>query len=347
MFKEDFHVAVSIVTWNSGKYIDSLLKSLDGQTFRDFQIIITDNASSDGSLEQIRSRDDIIVIKNSANFGFSRGHNKGIEMAMKCWEGKDLSDRFVFIVNPDILLEPDCMERLLISIYRDKTLAAIAPKMLRFLEERNDNIVDFKKTAIVDSLGVDIYKSRKFMDRGAGTEYKNDLSVEDVFGLSGAFMCLRASALTEAKNGKEYFDEDFFAYKEDVDLSWRLRNLGWGLAVDRGAVAHHARGAKADESAGILKQIAGRKDKPDFVRFLSARNHLWTICKNDRAINIFLDLPFIFAREAVKHLFNLFFDRSSLRGLLSAIWGAPKILAKRKYLKNAKTPAAEIRNWIK
>jgi GT2 family glycosyltransferase len=347
MFKEDFHVAVSIVTWNSEKYINQLLGFLDNQTFKDFQIIVTDNASSDGSLEAVRSRNDIIVIKNSTNLGFSRGHNKGIEMAMKCWEGKDLSERFVFIVNPDIIPEPDCLERLLISICRDKTLAAIAPKMLRFTEESIDNLMDFKKTNTIDSLGVDIYKSRKLMDRGAGNEYKNDSKIEEVFGLSGAFMCLRASALVEAKIGKEYFDEDFFAYKEDADMAWRLRNLGWGLAVDCDATVYHARGAKATESAGLWKQMSGRKNKSDFVRFLSARNHLWTILKNDRAANIFFDFPFIAARESAKFLFNLFFDRSAFRGYLSALGGAPKILAKRSYLKNARTSAAEIRSWIK
>lgn len=349
MFKTDFHVAISIVTWNSKKYLGNFLRSLDGQTFKDFQIILVDNASSDGTLDAIKDRGDVIVIKNSANLGFSRAHNKGIEMAMKCWEGKDLNERFIFIANPDVELEPDCLEKLLLSICRDKNLGAIAPKLLRLIEEQKDGLSAFNRTDIVDSLGIDIYKSRKIVDRASGEKDKSGQSAElaDVFGLSGAFMCVRAEALIDIKSGKEYFDEDFFAYKEDADLAWRLRNMGWRLAVDYSTRVFHARGAKSAGKEGFWHELKNQKSKPKLIKFWSARNHFWIILKNDYWRNILADLPFFLSREAAKFFYCLLFDRSYIGAYGSALTGIPKMLSKRRYLKNAKTTPSDIRALIK
>ena len=345
MSSKDFHVTVNIVTWNSEKYIRDLLDSLKAQTFQGFRIIIVDNASTDRTLEIAREYETVAIIKNSANAGFSRAHNKGIEMALKFWEGKSLDDRFIIICNPDIILNNDCVETLLKDIWQNKNTAIAGPKLLRFYEE--DGRMEKIKTNIIDSLGLKIFKSRLVADNFAGEKDAGQSARQEVFGASGALMCARAKALEGVKWNKEYFDEDFFAYKEDIDLCWRLRNLGWSIAVNPLAIAYHHRRAGANANSSFLQRISEEKRKPKIIRFLSIRNHLWLIAKNDFLANYLLHMPFIFWGECVKFLYCLLFDFGALRAYFSALRKLPRMLKKRKYLKKAKAGPADIRKWMK
>lgn len=345
--EKDKHVAVSIVTWNSEDHIADLLKSLKKQTFKDFDIIIIDNGSKDRTLEIAGEYEDVIVIKNSNNTGFSRAHNKGIEMAMKFWQEKDLSDRFVVVCNPDIVMAENCLEKLLIAICQNPLVGAAAPKLLRMETEVSDNMPENKKSSIIDSLGIEIKKTRAAGDRFSGTEERNGAITEEVFGVSGALMCLRGSALRAVKWGKEYFDEDFFAYKEDIDLSWRLRNIGWQALIAPDAIAYHHRRIKGRAKQSFFERLKNKTYQSKRVKFLSARNHLWMLAKNDFIINVFIDFPFIFFEELGKFIYCLFSSPGDLRAYFSAVWGLPKMLKKRAYLKNAKILPMEIREWMK
>lgn len=344
---KDFHVAVSIVTWNGEEYIGGLLESLKKQTFKDFHIIIVDNASKDKTLEIMRGYDNVACIKNSANLGFSRGYNKGIDLAMKFWQDKDLNDRFIFVCNQDIVLAEDCLEKIILSICQKPRIGSAGPRLLRLENEEPDNLINTTKTGIVDSLGLEFLKSRRAIDKFSGMEYDGPLEAEEVFGVSGALVCFRAAALSAVKWGKEYFDEDFFAYKEDVDIAWRLRNLDWSNIIVPSAVAYHHRGVKGNLNLSILGRLKSQKQKPQIIKFLSLRNHLWMIYKNDFFINHLLDWPFIFSAEFVKFFYYLMLDTKSVRAYFSALRGLPKILSKRAYLKNAKAQPGEIRKWFK
>lgn len=345
--ENDKHVTINIVTWNSENYIADLLDSLARQTFKDFKIIIIDNGSRDKTLEIAGKYENITFIKNSSNLGFSRAHNKGVEMAMKFWAGKDLSDRFVIVCNPDIIFSDDCLEKLLLAICKNSTAGIAGPKLLRMEICETDNIAENKKSEVVDSLGLELKKTRKTIDRFSGMKDKNDTAINEVFGISGAFMCLRASALQDVKWEKEYFDEDFFAYKEDVDLSWRLKNLGWMAIVAPESVAYHHRRVKGDAAPSFWKRFKNKIYQSKKVKFLSTRNHLWAVIKNDFCANYLRDLPFIFFEEAGKFIYCLFFDFRNLAAYFSALRGLPKMLKKRSYLKNAKITPQEIRKWIK
>jgi len=345
--QRDFHATINIVTWNSEEYIEDLLKSLEAQTFLGFHIIVIDNASSDKTLEIIGQHKNITLIKNSSNIGFSRAHNKGIEMALKFWQGKDLSDRSIVVLNPDVVLKENCLEELLKSIYRNQDVAIMGPKLLRIYEEEIDNLSHKSKSNIVDSLGIEIFKSRKTIDIFSGQEDPRTLKMQEVFGMSGAFMCIRANALDAIKYKKEYFDENFFAYKEDIDLCWRFRNLGWKIMINPEAVAYHYRRVRGGIKRSVLERFNNQKNKPQIIKFLSTRNHLWTIWKNDFLNNFIVHLPFIIFRELGKLSYVLFFDVKTIKAYFSAILGLPKILQKRKYLKNAKIAPKEIREWMR
>ncbi len=345
--RKDFHVTVNIVTWNSEAYLADFFESLKKQTFKDFEIIAVDNASKDNSLRIAQQYDNVTVIRNSVNLGFSRAHNKGIEMAMKFWEGKDLRDRFVFICNPDIIFAEDCLEEMLKAICREEDIGLAGPKLLRMETEERDNMREKKMTDAVDSMGLELLKSRNTVYKFSENNYNGSLETQEVFGISGALMCFRASALESVRWNKEYFDEDFFAYKEDIDISWRLKNMDWRAIVVPRAVAYHYRNARGDWNLPFWKKILNQKQKSEKIKFWSVRNHLWTVWKNDFGINHLLDWPFIFFSEFGKFAYCLVLDTKIVRAYFSALRGLPKILAKRAYLKNAKIQPGEMRQWIK
>lgn len=344
---KDFHVAVSIVAWNSEEYIGGLLESLKKQIFKDFHVIIVDNASKDKTLEIAQRYDNVTCIKNSANLGFSRAHNKGIDLAMKFWQDKNLEDRFIFVCNPDIILAEDCLEKILLAMCQDPGIGSAGPRLLRLENEAAEDSINTIKTNIIDSLGLEFFKSRKVIDKFSGMEYSGPLETQEVFGVSGALVCFRAAALLAVKWGKEYFDEDFFAYKEDADIAWRLKNLNWKSIVVPSAVAYHHRGIKGNLNLSIWGRLKSQKQKPQIIKFLSLRNHLWMICKNDFSVNHLLDWPFIFSAELGKFFYYLILDTKSVRAYFSVLRGLPKMLSKRAYLKTAKISPNNIRGWFK
>lgn len=347
MDNKDCHVTISIVTWNSEEYIGGLLESLKNQTFKDYHVIIVDNASKDKTMEIAQGYDNITCIKNSANLGFSRAHNKGIELAMKFWQDKSLNDRFIFVCNPDIILAEDCLEKILLAMCREPDIGLAGPRLLRLENEEPDNLINTIKTDTVDSLGLEFFKSRKVIDRFSGMEYGGSLETQEVFGVTGALMCFRANALSAVRWGREYFDEDFFAYKEDADIAWRLKNLDWRSIIVPSAVAYHHRGIKGNLDLSLWEKLKSQKCKPQIIKFLSLRNHLWMMCKNDFFVNHLLDWPFIFSAELVKFFYYLVLDTKSIRAYFSALRGLPKMLSKRAYLKNAKVHPHEIREWFR
>lgn len=344
--RKNLHVMVNIVTWNSEKYLGDFLESIKNQTFKDFGVIIVDNGSRDGTLNIAQTYPEATIIKNSVNLGFGRAHNKGIEMAMKFWEGGDLRDKFIFICNPDMILAPDCLEKMLLSVCRGGDIGLAGPKLLRLESIVADNICENIKTDIIDSMGLALYKSRRVADRLSGGKDESLAEAEEVFGISGALMCFRAEALESIALNKEYFDEDFFAYKEDVDICWRLRNLDWRIIIAPSAVAYHHRSARGNERLSIFGRILNQRRKPEKIKFWSVRNHLWTIFKNDFSVNLFIDLPFIFISELGKFLYYLILDTKIVRAYFSMLAGLPKMLQKRKYLKKTKIKPSEIREWI-
>ncbi|MGB9609207.1 MAG: glycosyltransferase family 2 protein, partial [Minisyncoccia bacterium] len=188
---------------------------------------------------------------------------------------------------------------------------------------------------------------------------------EEVFGISGACVLYRRTALEDIKiptnygnfmkiqkdnsqfvdsqticrlaSSWEYFDQDFFSYKEDIDLAWRLQLRGWKAIYVPGARAYHFRSVS----------ISNRFSKSQWVNFFSYRNHLWLLLKNDYLRNFLSHIWFIFWYQLAKEFYLLFTQPKVLLKGSFAFWqGFSKIYRKRKYiLKNAKIKAREIKQW--
>ena len=213
-------VSINIVTFNSGTDIGPCLDSLNRQTFRDFRIRVLDNASSDRTLDVV-SAYDVDLVRSPSNTGFAKAHNELI---------REFPATHVLILNPDTVLRPDFLEQTVRALERSPQAASATGKLLR---------MDGKT---FDSTGIVMTRNQRHLDRGAD---EPDLGQFDesgeVFGPSGAAALYRMKALEDVAINGQFFDEDFFAYREDADLAWRCRLLGWTSIYVPEAVALHRR----------------------------------------------------------------------------------------------------------
>jgi GT2 family glycosyltransferase len=170
---------------------------------------------------------------------------------------------------------------------------------------------------------------------------------EEVFGITGALAMYRVSALQEVKQGEEYYDHDFFAYKEDVDMAWRLQSAGWGALYVPKALAYHYRGMYGPEKSGLLQKIKNRKQKSSVRNYYSTRNHWLMLVKNLRFSNLVLSFPRLAFYEGGRFLFVLFFENKGLRVIFDTWSLLPKMLKKRRdSLRIRKRTAKELRAWF-
>ena len=196
------------------------------QTHTVDQIVVVDNDSKDNTLEILSSVSDprMKIIKNTRNVGFAAGHNIAIQHS-NC--------DYYLVLNPDVELHPDYVFYL-----------------VKFMEERLDvgsctgKLIRMSDQSILDSTGISIYRSRKAVDRGSKQHIDQWADRCEVFGVSGAAAMYRKEMVEDISIDGEFFDELFFAYKEDVDVAWRARILGWKSYYIPDSTAYHERGWK-------------------------------------------------------------------------------------------------------
>lgn len=324
-------VSIHIVSWNSLKFIPECLKSVFGQSFKDFSVLIIDNASDDNTVAFIAENyPQVKIIKNSKNLGFARAHNQGIITT---------DSEYILFLNPDIILKLDFLEKLMEVAKTDATSGAFGGKLLK-IQTSDAEIGERQRTKVIDSVGLKIYKSRRVIDQGEGDEDVGQYERRrDVFGISGACALYRRKALEDIKipvktNGTsdEYFDEDFGNYKEDIDLAWRLRLRGWRAVYVPEAIAYHFRGAPIRKRMGQFSLVA----------FLSYRNHLWMLLKDDQWQNFSLHIWFIFWYQLGKELYLLFTQPTVLLGASFSYWRKFfKMCGKRRYIMSRATEKAK------
>ncbi|MHA0856167.1 glycosyltransferase family 2 protein [Paenibacillus sp. CMAA1364] len=252
-------VSVQIVTYNSSEDISTCLEALQAQTYPIQQIIVVDNASSDNTLQQIdlhcqRYRQNIKLVKNKVNVGFAPAHNQAILLT---------STDYALVLNPDVRLHPDYIKLLVEQLGNQLNMGSATGKLLLS-----------SNTEIVDSTGIIMNLHCRAFDRGSGElSSKWDKSGE-VFGVSGAAALYSRRMIEDISINGEFFDSDFFAYKEDVDVSWRSDLLGWKSYYVAEAIGYHARGWKQ----------GSRTTQPLFIRRASYINRYKMMYKNiDRA----------------------------------------------------------------
>lgn len=343
-------VSLHIVSWNSMRFLPDALASIFAQTYRDIQVVIVDNASTDGVEEFLRNEyPQVIFLRNFKNLGFARAHNMAIELAESLWAKQgDVGERFVLVTNPDIILTPNYLETILAETEAHPEAGSFGGMLYKVFEKFDGEMRESIRSNMIDTTGIKLFKTGRIVERGAGEENHGQFGKqEEVFGFSGALGFYRLNALKDVAVNGEIFDDAFFAYKEDVDLAWRLRRRGWRAWYVPEATAYHYRGAYGSEKRSFLQAWRERRNKSSIVNKLSYRNHVWLMTKNMDTSTFFLYAPFLLPYEVLKFCYLVIFECGTFSAFFEAMGGMGNMLKKRRFImKNRKVTARDIRAWF-
>lgn len=300
-------VSIVVVTWNSAAFLPRCIDGIAHQTYPNTELIFVDNASSDGSVAHA-------TIRNETNTGFAHAANQGIAAA---------KGDFVLLVNPDAYLTPEYLERLMRGI---GDAGAATGKLMRAV---GTNIEPANE---IDSMGIRMTRTGRHFDidyEGAGPE---------VFGVSGAAALYSMAFIRDVSIDGEFFDEDFFAYREDADVAWRGRLFGWRAVVVPDAIAYHVRSVTPER----------RRQLSPIINMHSVKNRFLLRLKNEGAYLALRNAPFELVRDAVTLGAVLTIERTSLPALTWLWKNRKRILAKRRAIQSRrKVSDRELARWFR
>lgn len=327
-------VSVVILNYNGEKLLKTCLDSACALDFEHKEIIFLDNASTDNSVEFVSKHyPGIHIVANKENSGYAGGANQAIEVS---------KGNFVMILNPDIVFEPDYLKILVERLREDPRIAAIIGKLKKYDFEGG------KKTDFIDSAGLLMLRNRRCVDRGQGEHDKGQYDVaEEVFGITGACPLYRRSALEDIKINGEYFDNSFFMYKEDVDISWRLRLFGWKCFYEPSAVAYHGRGTGAIERTTLWDVVKNRKGLSRFQKHLSYKNERLMRVKNELWPNMKHDFWPIIQKEILMAGWMMLREPFLFKSLVKFLHQLPSALQKRRQIMGrVKVNYEQLQKWF-
>lgn len=302
-------VTVGIIHFNDYDSLPECLEALTRQTLALPNVILVDNTlSAERRFISSDPRLNLSIIVNDINNGYAGAANQIIGLS---------KTPFVFLINPDVRLNPRCLEILLGEAFVDNRFGILGPKL-------------FREPGWMDSAGHDFVRSRRFRDRGMGERDENQYPGGDVFGICGAAILLRREMLEDVKLQGEYFDEDFFVYHEDTDLCWRAWHQGWRVRYVPEAVATHLRGWRQDN----------RHKMSPRVRIESFKNRYLEMIKNETLESFVYDLPFIVAQEILRFILAAFKEPSLFKAYWKVVRVMPRMLRKRQEIMRRRKPRA-------
>jgi len=180
------------------------------------------------------------------------------------------------------------------------------------------------------------------MDKG---QYDNQT---DIFAATGTMALINIKAIFDTLIQNEMFDKDFFAYREDCDLAWRLQKNGWKAKFVPSAIAYHYRGMYGAQKLSIWRKLINRKSNNPFLAAYSTRNQLYVLLKNLTFGDLIFGLPWIAVGETGRVVYGMVFEPQTRKRLISGLRSIPSMLEKRKWIfKNAKVKEKEIRKYAR
>jgi hypothetical protein len=287
-------ISVVVLNFNGRQHLEGCLSSLRSQTCDDFEVIVVDNCSADGSVEFLKEKfPEFRLVVNSSNLGFAGGTNSGIRQAR---------GEHILTLNNDTVADRRFIERLAEPMSQDPSIGMCASKML-FPDGR------------INSAGICLSRSGAAWDRGMFERDSGQYNLaEEVFGPCAGAALYRKSMLDEIG----LFDEDFFLYMEDVDLAFRARLAGWRCVYVPDAVVHHHHGATAGFGS-------------DLSVYHGNRNIIWYALKNFPGGFLVRSLPWMLGRNLLVLPYYALKGqgRIILKSKADAVAGAPRMLRKR------------------
>jgi GT2 family glycosyltransferase len=251
-------VSITIVTFNSGRFIAKCLESIGKQAYPNTQVVIVDNGSGDSTCDFLRGLDSSYkVIYNSENAGFAAAQNQAIEASQGRW---------VLVLNPDVLVTSTFVSTLVAAGEARAEVGTVCGKLLCLAHD-----LTIPEKPLIDSTGIFLTPELRHLDRGSRLPDDGSYeSLEYVFGATGAAALYRREMIEHVSIDGEFFDSDFFSYREDADVSWRAQLLGWKCLYVPAAVAYHVR--------SVLP--SNRRELPPHINMHSVKNRWLLRIKN-------------------------------------------------------------------
>lgn len=269
-------VSIIIVNLNGCRHLKICLKSLQSMIFKDYEVILVDNASSDSSVAFVRKNyPSVKIIENKENLGFAEANNIG---------AKEAKGEHLLFLNNDTKTKPDFIDKLVSRMEEDSTIGMCQGKLLLMDEPDRLDVLGGYLTfsGFLKHIGLNLGDYE--IDRGQHNQEK------EVFSPRGACMLIRRN-LFEKLGG---FDKDFFAYFEETDLAWRVWLAGYRIVYIPRSVIYHKVGATTQNLSF------------SFIQYHSYKNRICSLIKNLELKNLFLLLSFHLFLCFASILFSLF-----------------------------------------
>lgn len=343
------HVYAHILIWNDRRYLADLFASLKAQTYSPLTVRVLDNGSTDSGPAFLKENyPHLLVGRNVRNLGFAPGHNQLFKFTFEHLPAGE--EAFILLMNSDMILKETLVEELVRALQADPTLGAVQPKLYRAFGEHvgDEALEETTQSDIIDTTGMRVGRGWRMTDRGAGELDSGQYDAQtDLFGPTGTMALFRLEALRDVMIDDEIFDDDFFAYREDCDLAWRLARLGWKTKFVPTAIAWHYRGMYGAEKQTWWQRLKNRRGQRPFTAALSTRNQLFVLLKNLSVWGLVLALPWIVFHEGGRVVYGFLFERETRKRLLTFGPLLPKMWRKRRSIfKKAKIAEAILRSYV-
>jgi len=245
--------SIIILNWNGKHFLDMCLSSVLNQTYKDFEVMVVDNASTDGSVEYVREKYPMIkIVQNDKNLGFAKGCNVGIRHS---------DADYIVTLSNDTRVEPNWLEELIRVAETDKRIGICGSKLVLM-----DSPNIYNSAGFFLILNAYIYDRAAFYKRKKIGLYEK---LEQVDGVCAASALYRKKMLDEVG----LFDERFFFGHDDIDLSWRAKHYGWKAMYVPTSVCYHK----------MLGSVKGKK-----LHNQTYVDSVWVISKNSNVLGLAL-----------------------------------------------------------
>lgn len=310
-------IAIVILNWNGINLLKEFLPSvLQHSQYPNTTIYVADNASTDDSINYLTStyHDRVAIIRNTGNYGYAKGYNEAL---------KDLSEDYFILLNSDVEVTANWLDPMMHMMTADTNIAACQPKLLQYT---NKEYFEYAGACggFVDKHGYPFCRGRIF-DSFEKDEHQYDNEM-DIFWASGACLVIRSQLFFEAKG----FEEDFFAHMEEIDLCWRLKQMGYTIKVCPSSTVYHLGG-------GTLQKMNPRKT------YLNFRNNRLMVTKNIASNRFLVNFIFRDIMDIIAIFQALAYGKfkesyAILKAFIDFHLMLPKWLKKRKTLKAKLSP---------
>src|SRR5436853_1001827 len=288
------------------------LESVLEQKYPNLEVIVIDNASSDGTADVLEPfADRCRIYYNDKNIGFAAAQNQAISLSSAEW---------VLTLNPDVLLLPNFIQNLVDAGNVDPKVGTVCGKLLSILAT-----FDLPEEQLVDSTGIYFTPMLRHLDRGSQeVDRGHYLNFEYVFGATAAAALYRRAMIDDISLDGEFFDSDFFVYREDADVAWRAQLMGWKCLYAPYARGYHVR-----------KVLPGnRRALPPEINMHSVKNRFLMRIKNISPDLYRRNLLSITARDLTVLMCCLLWEHTSLRAFWFLAKNWRRALAKRRLIQS-------------